>query len=114
MRIIKWVAIVTVLAGIAAYFTRPGPEEFDDMLRAALMQRIAEADVSPNGDAVETVALVGCKLRPTECFQALRAALDVTFTEKLFTTEAAITGVMEASCTGAFTKYWCTKDLAQP
>lgn len=107
----RTLALLALVLAIAAWATRPGPEAFDAMLRAAIAEKVATTDVDASGDAVATLALVGCKLRPGDCFQALRATLDVTFDRGLFTTRATVRGLTEATCTGAFTRFFCREDL---
>lgn len=103
-------ALLAILAG-AAWATRPGEAEFDAMLKQAIEQKIATTDVGASGDdAFGTVALIGCKLRPSDCVKLIRESLDVTIVKHAFHTSYALKGLRrEATCTGAFTKIWCAK-----
>jgi hypothetical protein len=111
MRLLLAVAALCAIAVVAALFTRPGPEQFDAMLRAELAERVAAADVATAGDTVATVALIGCKLSPSTCFDTVRALLDVRFDEGVFVTLAEVHGLAEGTCIGAFNRFWCKKGL---
>lgn len=114
MRLVTFAAALALIAALAAWATRPGPEEFDAMLKAAIADKIASTDIDASGDAIATLALVGCKLRPSDCFQAVRATLDVHFEKRLFTTLAQVRGLKEATCTGVFTRFYCREDILAP
>jgi hypothetical protein len=109
------IALLAILAG-AAWATRPGEAEFDAMLKQAIEQKIATTDVGASGDdALGTIALVGCKLRPSDCMKLIRDSLDVTIVKHAFHTSYSLKGLnREATCTGAFTKIWCEKGAIAP
>ncbi|HQU66921.1 MAG TPA: hypothetical protein PLI43_01855 [Albidovulum sp.] len=109
------VALLAILAG-AAWATRPGEAEFDAMLKQAIEEKIAKTDVGSSGDdALGTVALIGCKLRPSDCMKLIRDSLEVTVEKGAFTTRYKVSGLkQEATCTGAFTKIWCEKGAIAP
>ena len=111
MRKLFSLIVLLGFGALLAIATRPGPEAFDRMLRARLAEKVATTDIDAEGDAVATLALIGCKLRPSDCFDTVRALLDVRFEEGLFLTRAEVRGLAEASCTGAFTRFWCSKDV---
>lgn len=110
--ILALLVVLAIVAGIATA-TRPGEAEFDALLRQAIEKKIATTDIGADSDnPLGTLALVGCKLRPSDCVEALRAALDVTVEKRAFYTRYAVKGLRrEATCTGAFTKVWCDKDV---
>lgn len=116
MRIIVALLAIAAILALAAWATRPGEAEFDALLKAAIEQKIATTDVGASGDdALGTIALVGCKLRPTDCVKLIRDSLDVTVEKRAFTTRYKISGLnREATCTGAFTKIWCEKGAIAP
>ena len=65
-------------------------------------------------DALGTIALVGCKLRPTDCVTLLREALDVTVEEHLLYTRFLVNGLgRRTACTGAFTRIWCERPVLE-
>lgn len=113
--IVAILAVLAILAG-AAWATRPGEAEFDAMLKQAIEQKIATTDIGASGDdAFGTIALVGCKLRPSDCVKLIRDALDVTITRHAFHTSYSVRGLgREATCTGAFTRIWCEKGAIAP
>ena len=113
MRRLFTLAVLLALVAVAAVATRPGPAQFDAMLRGAIADKLAQGD-SPGGDPGMTLALAACRLRPGDCFAVLRATLDVHFDQGLFFTTATVRGLTEATCTGAFTRFYCTKDILAP
>ncbi|WP_343080836.1 hypothetical protein [Ostreiculturibacter nitratireducens] len=114
MRLLSLIVVLALIAGAAALATRPGPEEFDAMLKAAIEEKIATTDIDGSGDAIETIALVGCKLRPSDCFALVREGFDVQVEDKTFYTRFTVDGFgQKATCTGAFTKIWCSEELLE-
>lgn len=116
MRIILILAAILAVIALAAWATRPGEPEFDALLKQAIEQKIATTDVGSGGDnALGTIALVGCKLRPSDCVKLIRDSLDVTVVKHAFHTSYSLKGLRrEATCTGAFTKVWCEKGAVAP
>lgn len=116
MRVIVALLVVLALAAAAAWATRPGKAEFDAMVKAGVERRIATADVGKtDSDALATIALIGCKMRPTECVQAILGALDVTVDKRALYTRYTVQSLRrETTCTGAFTKIWCSGDVTEP
>ncbi len=112
MRLLLSLIVLLAILGIAAFATRPGPAEFDATLEAAIRDRVANTDVGEgSGDPFAQIALVGCKLRPSDCIRLVRDSLDVTFEDRLFTTRVTVEGLNRtATCTGAFGRFFC-KDL---
>lgn len=116
MRIIMALLAIGAILALAAWATRPGEAEFDALLKAAIEQKIATTDVGASGgDALGTIALVGCKLRPTDCVKLIRDSLDVTVVKHAFHTSYRLQGLgRDATCTGAFTNIWCEKGAIAP
>lgn len=115
--IVAILALLAILAG-AAVATRPGEAEFDAMLRTAVERKIATTDIgtesSEGGDPIATIALVGCKLRPSDCVNLLRRALDVTVEAHAVYTRFTVKGLgRETTCTGAFTRIWCERPVLE-
>ncbi|GAB4383064.1 hypothetical protein [Albidovulum sp.] len=108
MRIIRLIALLLLaLIGIA-WLTRPDGADFDAMLKAGLQKRIASTDIGESDDPLSTLALVGCKLRPSDCFAAIRAGLEVTEEDRILYTVFHVRAMgRETRCTGAFTSIWC-------
>lgn len=112
MRLILWTILLALLLGAAAWLTRPGPGAFDAMLREAIATRIATTDVDQGGDALATVALIGCKLKPSTCFDVVRDSLEVVEEDRSLFTRFHVSGFGRATtCTGAFTRIWCDRPL---
>lgn len=114
MRLLLILAAIVVLVALAAAVTRPGPAEFDAMLDEAIRTRVADTDLETGGDALPTLALAACKLRPSECVAVVRQALDVRFDERAFTTRVTVEGFRRSTtCTGAFGRFFCRGPLAE-
>lgn len=109
---IGFLVVLVIVAGVAM-LTRPGEAEFDAMLKEAVQQKIATTDIGSQGDdVIGTVALIGCKLQPTDCVAILRDMLDVTVKDHTLYTSYAVKGLKrETTCTGAFTKIWCQRPV---
>lgn len=110
MRIL--IAIVVLILGIAAaaFATRPGPAEFDAMLDKAIREKVANSDIGENDNAFGTIALIGCKLRPSDCVQLARESLDLRFQDHtLYTRVTAEAFGRKVRCVGAFGRFRCDK-----
>ncbi|MGB3316844.1 MAG: hypothetical protein WBB85_20840 [Albidovulum sp.] len=112
MRLFLWVLVLAGLLAGAAWLTRPGIAAFDAHLRARIEQAVAQKDIGADDDPLATIALVGCKLRPSDCFDVIRGGFDVRLEDRAFYSRFQIEGFgNEASCSGAFTKIWCDERL---
>ncbi|GGH59605.1 hypothetical protein GVY41_15500 [Frigidibacter albus] len=113
MRLLTLLALLLAVIAAAAFATRPGPAEFDATLEAAIRDRVANTDVGEgSGDPFAQIALVGCKLRPSDCIHLVRDSLDVTFEDRPFTTRVTVEGLNRtATCTGAFGRFFCKELL---
>ena len=108
MRLIRFLLALLVVVALAAYLTRPGPAAFDAMLDRLIRDRVAQTDIGTGGEALPTLALAACKLRPTDCVALVREALDVRMDEGLFMTRVSVEGLgRRMSCRGAFTRFVC-------
>lgn len=114
MRLILTLALLAALLAGAAIATRPGPAAFDSMLEDAIRDRVANTDIDASGEALPTLALAACKLRPSDCVRLVRDTLDVRFDEELFVTRATVEGFgRTTTCTGAFTRFVCDRPLRE-
>ena len=112
MRRFLWLLVLVGLVAGAAWVTRPGISAFDALLRAEIERNIAKKDIGSSDDPIATIALVGCKLRPSDCFDVIRGSLDVTVEDRTFYSRFQVKGFgNDTACTGAFTKVWCDKGL---
>lgn len=112
MRVFLWLLILVALAAGVAWVTRPGIDAFDALLRDEIERNIAEKDVGASDDPFATIALVGCKLRPSDCFDVVRSGLNVTVEDRTLYSRFHIKGFgNEAACTGAFTMIRCDEGL---
>ncbi|MEZ5777860.1 MAG: hypothetical protein R3E44_05815 [Paracoccaceae bacterium] len=112
MRVILWVVVLALLVAVIAWLTRPDIRDFDATLKTQVESLVAKTDVGDDGDPVATLALVGCKLRPTDCFDVIRETLDVQMEDRGLYTRFMVKGLgRETTCTGAFTKIWCARPI---
>lgn len=108
MRLILWAILLAAVLAVVAWATRPGLPEFDAHLKQAITAKVATTDVDAGGDALATVALIGCKLKPSGCFDLIRQSLEVGMEDRRLYTRFHVKGLnRETTCTGAFTKIWC-------
>ena len=107
MRMFLAIVLLLAIAAGAAFVTKPGPAEFDAELRELLMDRVARSDLGEADSDMETLALVGCKFSPSECFNAVRAVMDVQFQDKVLFTLAEVRRPEKSTCIGAFGQFWC-------
>ena len=116
MRVIMAILAVLAILAVVAWATRPGEAEFNALLKELIERKIATTDIGASGDdALGTIALVGCKLRPTDCVKLIRDTLDVTIVRHAFHTSYSLKGLgRTATCTGAFTKIWCERGAITP
>jgi len=114
LRLIGLLALLGLILAGAAYLTRPGMADFDALLKETIESRVAAADVGASDDALGTVALIGCKLRPTDCTALIRQSLDVVEeAHPLYSRFHVTAAKREFTCTGAFTRIWCKRPLLQ-
>ncbi|MGQ0567132.1 MAG: hypothetical protein ACT4OK_18985 [Gemmobacter sp.] len=108
MRAIRFLVVLLVVVALAAIVTRPGPAAFDAMLDRVIRDRVANTDIGTGGEALPTLALAACKLRPTDCVALVREALEVRIDEGLFVTRVSVEGLGRTmTCRGAFTRFFC-------
>ena len=108
MRLILILLAMVAVVAVAAIVTRPGPAAFDAMLDRVIRERVASTDIGTGGEALPTLALAACKLRPTDCVALVRAALEVRFDQGLFMTRVSVDGLGRTmTCRGAFTRFVC-------
>lgn len=108
MGLLKLLFALIVVAAVAAWFTRPGPEDVDNALRQALYQKLFDDDAGQGRDMLGNAAMLGCRLDPNSCFEILRAGLDVQYEDRILYAHVTVEGFdRRASCYGAFTRFAC-------
>lgn len=121
MRALLVALILILLVAGAAAVTRPGPEQFDAMLDKAIRERVANANVENGGaagfgkgDALDSIALLACKLNTSDCVRLVRLAIDAKIDERVLFTVADVSGFgRDARCYGAFGRFWCGEELGK-
>lgn len=108
MGLIKLLIAVAGLAAVAAFFTRPGPEDVDEALRRALFERLFTTEIDAGRDMLGNAVLIGCRLDPNACFEILRQGLEVGFEDRYLYVRVSVEGFgRRAECWGAFTRFSC-------
>jgi len=112
MGLLKVLVALMILAAGAAYVTRPGEESAEAALKDQLMQALDREEISPGRGAGANVALGLCKLKPTDCYQLVRAGIETRFTDHTLFTRFDMAGFGKtAQCIGAFTTFHCPGGL---
>lgn len=114
MRRVALLVLVGLAAAGAAYVTRPGLAAFDAVLKSEIEKRIATTDIGASDDAIGTIALIGCKLRPSDCIALIRQSLEVVEERHPFHVTFRVKAAKrDFVCTGAFARIWCDRPLVQ-
>lgn len=109
-RILVLLVLAVGILGLAAHLTRPGEAQLSVLIDAAVRERVANTDIDASGDPVATMALAACKLRPSDCSDLVRQALEVRLERRAFTTRAVIKGLgRQTHCIGVFGRFFCEK-----
>ena len=105
------VVVLAVLAGVA-YVTKPTEAEAEAILREELMTAVAMKELGEGRSTGENLALAACKLSLNDCYDLLRTGIETTFDDKGLFVRFDIAGFeREATCYGAFTRYFCPGGL---
>ena len=108
MGILKLLIGAGLVAALAAFLTRPGPEDVDEALRRALFEKLFTEEIDEGRDILGNAAIIGCRLDPQSCFELLRAGMEVTYEDKLLFARVTVEGSgRRAECIGAFTRFSC-------
>ena len=110
MGLLKLFLGLAVLAALAAFFTRPGPEDVDPALRRALYERLFTEEADIGRDMLGSAAVLGCRLDPQACFEILRTGLDIRYEDRFLYATVEVEGFgRRARCWGAFTRFHCPR-----
>lgn len=112
MRILSFLVTLTLIAATAAFFTKPDPQDVERQLKTVLFTELGKAELDDSRDGLGTAALIGCKLRPNDCYELLRSGLDLTYEDRTLYARIDLAGFgRRATCYGAFTKFACPGGL---
>jgi hypothetical protein len=108
MRLLGYVFVLLLLAGGAAYLTKPSEDDAEALLRDQVMTSVAKEEVGAGRDAAANIALAACKLRPNDCYDLLRSGMDVTYTDKTLWLRVDVEGTeRRVTCYGVFGRFFC-------
>ena len=108
---VRLVLILAVIAAIA-WATKPDEEKAEATLREQLILAVGRADVGDSGSAGRDLALAVCKMRPSDCYELVRPEIDTVYTDYAVFSRFDIEGLgKEATCYGAFTRFFCPGGL---
>jgi len=114
MRFLGYLFLLLILAGGAAYLTKPAEAEAEAVLRQEVMLKVATEEIGEARGAAENLALAACKLRPNDCYDLLRGGMDVRYTDKTLWLEVELEGYeRRAKCYGAFGRFFCPGGWAE-
>ena len=102
-----------VMALIAAFITKPGPEAAQDALRDQIQLAVANEKFD-NKSGLDTAALLLCRADPSACTEFLMSGIDVEYEDRHLYARVDLDGYkMTATCYGAFTKFFCPGGLVR-
>lgn len=108
MRLLGYIFVLLLLAGGAAYLTKPTEADAEALLRDQVMARVATEEVGEGRDAASNIALAACKLRPNDCYELLRSGMDVRYTDKTLWLQVDVEGMdRRVTCYGVFGRFFC-------
>lgn len=111
----RFFGFLIVLAGLAAgvaFVTKPGEAAAEAELREQVMTAVARRDLGEGQSTAQNLALAACKLRPNDCYDLLRSGIETTFTDHVLYVQFGLTGFdRQATCYGAFTRFYCPGGL---
>jgi hypothetical protein len=110
--VIRALILIFILLAVAAFFTRPDARAAESALREQLLMAVAREDIGAGRGAAGNIALLTCKIRPSECYDLLRSQIEARFTDNYLFTRFEVQGFgKQARCIGAFTTFLCPGGL---
>lgn len=104
----RFLVLLLFLAAGAAYLTKPSEADAEGALRERVMSAVARQELGAGRNTGENLALAACKLRPNDCYELLRAGLDVVFEDRTLYLKVDVAGFeRQASCYGVFLRFFC-------
>ena len=112
MWVAKSVLALVLIAAIAAAFTRPDAQRAEAVLKDQLLVALAKEEIGQGRGAARNLALIGCKLKPDDCYRVVRRKIGSVFTDYGLFTRFHIQGLGKtATCYGVFTHFICPGGL---
>ncbi len=115
MRFSGFLIVLLVVAAGVAFVTKPSEADAEAALREQLMTAVAKEELGEGRSTTQSLALVACKLRPSDCYDLLRSGITTEFTDKTLFVQFDMAGFDRvATCYGAFTRFVCPGGLKKP
>lgn len=114
MRLLSLLVTLLLITTVAAAFTKPTQQDVEKELQAFILAELNRQDVNSDRNPLANAALIGCKLRPGDCYEVLRSAIDMTYEDRTIYARIDIDGFeRHATCYGAFGRITCPGGLKQ-
>lgn len=108
---IRFLLGMVAAAVIAAFFTKPGPEAAQEELRRQVQVAVIEEGLDGKS-GLDAAALLMCRVDPKACAELLISGIDVTYEDRHLYARIDLKGFdMQATCYGAFTRFFCPGGL---
>ncbi len=112
MRALGFLLVALVIVAGVAFLTKPTEADAEAVLREQVTLLVAREDIGAGRSTGENLALAACKLRPNDCYDLLRSAMDITFTDQTLFLRVDLKGLdRTGTCYGAFTQFVCPGGL---
>lgn len=108
---LKFLAGMLTMAALAAFVTKPSPEDAETELRRQMAATFAGQDLS-GAKGLDAAALLACRVDTATCLDLLRAGLDVTYEDRILYARVTVTGFdRRVACYGLYTRFTCPGGL---
>jgi len=109
MKWLKMAATLVLAAAMVLYITKPSPDDVETYVHSVALSQLEAADLKPSAGAAANVALMGCKLDPTTCYDVFRRLIDIQYDDKLLYANVTITGLGPANhCRAILKRVYCS------
>jgi hypothetical protein len=107
----KFLAGMTFMAAVAAFFTNPDLDDAEKTLKAELMEIVAAQELGKQ-DGLNAAALLACRVDPNSCYDLLRSGINMTFENNHLYAKLQLEGFnRSASCFGMYDRFFCPGGL---
>lgn len=108
MKLLKWLLILGASALLVLYVTKPSPADVEDFVHAQAMSQLQASDLQPSAEVLKNAALMGCRLKPETCTEALRELIHIRYDDRKIYARVTVTGLGTVNhCTAVFNRLLC-------
>jgi len=105
--------IIIVLAGVAAYLTKPSQADVEAQIRSLIGDAITAGQLDDVTDPAAMVLLATCQANPAGCAELALAAMDVRYEDRVIYARIDVAGFgRQAVCYGLYTRLVCPRGLS--